>query len=72
MQLFLPHVQSIPWSYMENDIWKGYCVDLIEKLAKEMNFNYELIVKDKFGELDSATNKWNGLIGGLIEGVSAL
>lgn len=57
---------------MENDIWKGYCVDLIEKLAKEMNFNYELIVKDKFGELDSATNKWNGLIGGLIEGVSAL
>lgn len=55
---------------MENNIWKGYCIDLIEKLANEMNFKYELVVKDKFGELDSITNKWDGLIGGLVEGVS--
>ncbi|VVC37864.1 Ionotropic glutamate receptor, L-glutamate and glycine-binding domain,Ionotropic glutamate [Cinara cedri] len=59
--------KSIPWTFME-DTWKGYCIDLIEKLAEEMNFKYELIAKNKFGEFDSTTNKWNGLIGGLVEG----
>lgn len=63
--------KSIPWTFME-DTWKGYCIDLIEKLAEEMNFNYELISKNKFGELDPATNKWNGLIGGLVEGVGRM
>lgn len=53
-----------------DDVWKGYCIDLIEKLSKEMNFKYELVVKDKFGALDPVTNQWNGLIGGLVEGVS--
>jgi len=55
---------------MEGTTWKGYCIDLIEELAKEMNFKYELIVKNKFGEFDQTTNKWDGLIGGLVEGVS--
>ncbi|XP_060879415.1 ionotropic receptor 25a [Metopolophium dirhodum] len=59
--------KSIPWTFME-DVWKGYCIDLIEKLSKEMNFKYELVVKDKFGSLDPVTNQWNGLIGGLVEG----
>ncbi|KAL5234431.1 hypothetical protein ACI65C_001841 [Semiaphis heraclei] len=58
---------SIPWTFMDGE-WKGYCIDLIEKLSKEMNFKYELIVKDKFGSLDPVTNQWNGLIGGLVEG----
>lgn len=51
-------------------VWKGYCIDLIEQLSKEMNFKYELVVKNNFGELDPVTNQWNGLIGGLVEGVS--
>lgn len=52
------------------DKWKGYCIDLIEKLSIEMNFKYELVIKDQFGELDPVTNQWNGLIGGLVNGVS--
>lgn len=52
------------------DEWKGYCIDLIEKLSIEMNFKYELVIKDQFGELDPVTNQWNGLIGGLVNGVS--
>lgn len=52
------------------DEWKGYCIDLIEKLSIEMNFKYELVIKDQFGELDPVTNQWNGLIGGLVDGVS--
>lgn len=54
---------------MEDNIWQGYCIDLIEKLSKEMNFKYELVIKDEFGQPDPITNKWNGLIGGLVEGV---
>ncbi|XP_026814788.1 ionotropic receptor 25a [Rhopalosiphum maidis] len=59
--------KAIPWTFME-DVWKGYCIDLIEKLSVEMNFKYELVVKDQFGELDPVTNQWNGLIGGLVDG----
>lgn len=53
------------------ETWKGYCIDLIEKLANEMKFKYELVVLDSFGRLDPTTNKWDGLIGGLVEGVSS-
>lgn len=67
--IFYP-IKNIPWTFMEDNKWKGYCIDLIEKLAKEMNFKYELVVKDAFGEVDPITNKWNGLIGGLVEGVN--
>ncbi|KAF0758016.1 ionotropic receptor 25a [Aphis craccivora] len=59
--------KSIPWTFMEDE-WKGYCIDLIEKLSIEMNFKYELVIKDQFGELDPVTNQWNGLIGGLVDG----
>lgn len=51
-------------------MWKGYCIDFIEKLAEEMNFKYELIAKSRFGEFNPTTNRWTGLIGGLVEGVS--
>lgn len=57
---------------MDGTGWKGYCIDLIKKLAEEMNFEYELVVKDNFGEVDPATQRWNGLIGGLVQGVSAV
>ncbi|XP_050430307.1 ionotropic receptor 25a [Adelges cooleyi] len=59
--------KAIPWTFMDGT-WKGYCIDLIEKLAKDMNFKYELVVKEVFGELDPVNNTWNGLIGGLVEG----
>jgi hypothetical protein len=62
-------LKFIPWTFFE-DTWKGYCIDLIKKLAKEMNFKYELVVKDKFGDFNNITKKWTGLIGGLVEGVS--
>ncbi|XP_025420928.1 ionotropic receptor 25a [Sipha flava] len=60
-------IKFIPWTFFE-DTWKGYCIDLIKKLAKEMNFKYELVVKDKFGDFNNITKKWTGLIGGLVEG----
>lgn len=48
--------ESIPWAYIERDeefdevimksgkpVWSGFCIDVINKLAEQMNFDYELV-----------------------------
>lgn len=75
--------QAIPWSYIRRDlitgkvllddegnpIWEGYCIDLIAKLAKKMDFDYE-IVAPREGTFGKRTSKghWNGLVGDLVIG----
>lgn len=77
--------EAIPWTYMKTDpdtgetmidenghpIWEGYCIDLIQKLAEDLDFDYELVVPKKgtFGKRLSF-NKWDGLVGDLMTGVS--
>ncbi|XDV51893.1 hypothetical protein PO909_020686 [Leuciscus waleckii] len=48
----------------------GYCIDLLEKLAEDMNFEFDLyIVGDgKYGALKGG--KWTGLVGDLLSGVA--
>lgn len=51
--------------------FEGFCVDLIEKLAELIGFNYTInLVKDsRYGvRLENAT--WNGIVGELIRRVS--
>ena len=52
-----------------NDRYEGYCADLAQKIAEQVQFNYELkIVEDKkFGEIVNET--WNGMVGELINRV---
>jgi len=54
-----------------NQKFKGFCIDLIEKIASLCNFTYEIIeVYDGLhGSYSNITNKWNGLIGEIIEKV---
>ncbi|XP_037030055.1 uncharacterized protein LOC119069934 isoform X1 [Bradysia coprophila] len=75
--------EAIPWTYMKTDpktgetmidetgnpIWEGYCIDMIEKLAEDLDFDYELVVPKKgtFGKR-IAFNKWDGLVGDLMTG----
>ncbi|XP_034051186.1 glutamate receptor ionotropic, NMDA 3B [Thalassophryne amazonica] len=49
----------------------GYCIDLLEKLAEDMGFTFDLyIVGDgKYGAL-SATGRWTGLVGDLLSGTA--
>lgn len=77
--------EAIPWTYMKTDpetgetmidenghpIWEGYCIDMIQKLAEDLDFDYELVVPKKgtFGKRLSF-NKWDGLVGDLMTGVS--
>ncbi|KAJ6638711.1 Glutamate receptor 2, partial [Pseudolycoriella hygida] len=75
--------EAIPWTYMKTDpktgetmidengnpIWEGYCIDLIARLAEDLDFDYELVVPKKgtFGKR-IAFNKWDGLVGDLMTG----
>ncbi|EEB19912.1 glutamate receptor, putative [Pediculus humanus corporis] len=66
---------EIPWSYQEKDfktgelIWKGYCVELTEKLSELMNFDYEFSSpkSGKYGKR-LPNGKWDGLVGDLARG----
>nr|XP_033774585.1 glutamate receptor ionotropic, NMDA 3A [Geotrypetes seraphini] len=50
----------------------GYCIDLLEKLAEDMNFNFDLyIVGDgKYGAFKNG--HWTGLVGDLLSGTAHL
>uniref|UniRef100_A0A3P8UZD3 Glutamate receptor n=1 Tax=Cynoglossus semilaevis TaxID=244447 RepID=A0A3P8UZD3_CYNSE len=63
-----------PNSTLPDDLRKccyGYCIDLLEKLAEDMGFTFDLyIVGDgKYGAL-SGTGRWTGLVGDLLSGAA--
>ena len=53
---------------------KGYCVELMEELEKELEFKGEMyIVKDgKYGGQDPVTKEWNGMVGDVYNRVSQI
>lgn len=53
-----------------NDRYQGFCVDLIQELAKLLEFQYQFVVVSNrtYGHLDPATGKWNGVIGAVVDG----
>ena len=62
-----------------NEIYEGYCKDLIKKLADDLGFTYEIRqVKDgeygaelkKANETEDGKPLWNGMIGEVMRGVS--
>ncbi|KOX78574.1 Glutamate receptor, ionotropic kainate 1 [Melipona quadrifasciata] len=74
--------QSVPWTVPEldadgnvmkdvngKDLWSGYCVDFVQKLSEEMDFDYDLVVPAdrQFGK-KLANGQWDGLIGDLAKG----
>lgn len=48
--------------------FEGFCIDLLNAIAKELGFSYELyLVPDKrFGAQNVTTGEWNGLVKELI------
>lgn len=51
--------------------YEGFCVDLLNSIAKSLNFHYEIYeVEDaRFGAVDEKTGEWNGLVRELIDKV---
>ncbi|XP_014324325.1 glutamate receptor ionotropic, NMDA 3B-like [Xiphophorus maculatus] len=75
-QLHNPNSTVIDWEGIDlpGDLRKccyGYCIDLLEKLAEDMGFTFDLyIVGDgKYGAL-SGTGRWTGLVGDLLNGTA--
>ncbi|KAG7248480.1 hypothetical protein CRUP_020606 [Coryphaenoides rupestris] len=65
---------SSPATDLPGDLRKccyGYCVDLLERLAEDMGFTFDLyIVGDgKYGAI-SASGRWTGLVGDLLGGAA--
>ncbi|XP_066286133.1 glutamate receptor 4-like [Branchiostoma lanceolatum] len=54
--------------------YEGYAVDMLEEIAKIVNFTYKIhIVADGvYGSENETTGKWNGMVGELIEGKADL
>ena len=52
-----------------NEQFEGFCIDLIEELAKHLHFSYEIrLVKDnKYGQRQGRI--WTGMIGEVMRGV---
>ncbi|XP_067415168.1 glutamate receptor ionotropic, NMDA 3B [Emydura macquarii macquarii] len=59
---------SVPWEYKK--CCYGYCIDLLEKLAEDLPFAYDLyIVGDgKYGAWKNG--QWTGLVGDLLSGTA--
>lgn len=54
--------------------FSGYCIELLEKLAEKMKFNYEIypVSDDQFGSVDALTKEWNGMVKELLQGKADL
>lgn len=46
--------------------FRGYCIDLIDKIADILKFDYEIIAVENFGVMDE-NGKWNGVVKELME-----
>nr|UVX20224.1 ionotropic receptor [Endoclita signifer] len=66
----LPYLDVIKDDTLKgNDRYRGYAVDLIDAIAKILNIKYEFkVLEGGYGTRDKTTNKWNGLIGQLVDG----
>lgn len=54
-----------------NERYEGFIKDLMDKIAAEKKFTYELFVdpKNHYGSYNPHTGKWDGIIGSIVDGV---
>ncbi|GAB6024065.1 hypothetical protein CHUAL_008778 [Chamberlinius hualienensis] len=45
-----------------NPLYSGFCMDLLERLSKEMKFNYQLIIKPPGAFGRKVDGQWDGLV----------
>ena len=54
--------------------FSGYCIDLLDKLAEKMKFNYVMhpVADGHFGSLDPLSKEWNGMVEEILQGKADL
>ncbi|XP_045449719.1 glutamate receptor ionotropic, kainate 3-like [Melitaea cinxia] len=50
-----------------NNRYEGFTIDLIEKIAEMLGFNYEFELEADYGGIDTVTHKWTGMVLKLME-----
>ena len=56
-----------------NDRFEGYCIDLMNEIAKRLQFKYVIrLVEDRAYGRRNEKGEWNGMIRELIDGVSRI
>lgn len=60
-------------NYTGNARFYGFCVDLLERVSKEVGFDYilDLVPDRKYGAQDAETGEWNGMVLQLMKHVCA-
>ncbi|XP_065364319.1 glutamate receptor ionotropic, kainate 2 isoform X1 [Calliphora vicina] len=63
-------LKDVPNKLEGNDQFEGFGIELIEELGKKLGFSYTFRLQEdgKYGNLDSKTNSWNGMILEIMEG----
>lgn len=61
-------------NYTGNGRFYGFCVDLLDRVAREVGFDYilDLVPDAKYGALDAETGEWNGIVLELMTHVSKI
>ena len=59
-------------TYYGNDQYKGFCVDLLDRISKQCNFNYTIKLVDDGLHGALVNGKWNGIVSELIEKVKCI
>ena len=60
-------------SVIEEDIYEGLFIDILNNLAKDLKFNYVLRTDSRhYGSLDNISGNWSGIIGQLVERVNII
>ncbi len=59
-------------NYTANNRFYGFCIDLIEEIARLASFNYiiELSPDGVYGARNPTTGEWNGIVRQLMQHVS--
>lgn len=54
-----------------NDRYEGYCVELMDRIAKNLSRKYviQLVKDEKYGNVEE-NGRWNGMVGELLNDVS--
>ena len=52
-------------------MWEGFCIDMLEELAKRLQFNYVIhsSLDGNWGAKSNETQEWNGMIREIIDKV---
>lgn len=51
-------------------VFEGFCIDLLNKLSEDLNFDYQisLVADGKYGDRINGTKEWDGLVGEILKG----